>query len=247
MRIISRLDIKNKTLIKGLNFEGLRQLGNAEDFARKYFEENIDEIMYIDSVASLYSRSGLHEILTFTVKNIFVPVTVSGAIKSVEDALLYLKNGADKISVNTGAVENPSLINDLVENFGSANVALSIEAKKIDENKWNVFTSTGRDNSGKDLKDWISEATDRGVGEISITSIDNDGYQNGFDYKMIELALEHTLVPLIVGGGFGRLEHLDKLDKSISGILVGSALHYKKLTISSIKEHLKKLNFEIRT
>ena len=246
MRVISRLDIKNNTLIKGLSFEGLRKLGSPEDFAKKYFEEHIDEIMYIDSVASLYSREGLYEILTFTVKNIFVPVTVGGAIRSVADALLYFKNGADKISINTGAVENPQLINDLVKNFGSANVALSIEAKKINHNTWNVFTSTGRDDSGKEIKDWISEAIDRGVGEIAITSIDNDGYQNDFDYEMIDCAIGSASVPLIVGGGFGKLEHLDKLNKSVSGILIGSALHYEKLTLNSIKSYLKKLNFDIR-
>lgn len=246
MRIISRLDIKNSNLIKGLSFEGLRQLGDAEDFAKQYFEENIDEIMYIDSVASLYSREGLYEILTFTVKNIFVPVTVSGAIKNVEDALEYFKYGADKVSVNTAAVERPELIDELVKSFGSANVSLSIEAKKTDKNSWNVFTSTGRDDSKKDLKNWISEAVDRGVGEISVTSIDNDGYLNGFDYEMIECALESCSVPLIVGGGFGKLEHLDKLDKSLSGILIGSALHYKKLDINSIKTYLGNLDFEIR-
>ena len=129
MRIISRLDIKNSTLIKGLNFEGLRQLGDAEDFAKQYFEENIDEVMYIDSVASLYSREGLYEILTFTVKNIFVPVTVSGAIKNVEDASEYFKYGADKVSVNTAAVERPELIDELVKSFGSANISLSIKTK----------------------------------------------------------------------------------------------------------------------
>ena len=246
MRVISRLDIKNNDLIKGLNFEGLRKLGNAKDFAKEYYKKNADEIMYIDTVASLYSRSGLHEILLFTAKNIFVPITVSGAIKTVDDALLYFQNGADKISINTEAVNEPKIIEELVKYFGSANVALSIEAKKIKNGTWNVFTSTGRDNSGKELKDWIIEATERGVGEISLTSIDNDGYQSGFDYEMIDHGLSCCKVPLIVGGGFGHLDHLDKLDKSISGILIGSALHYKKVEIHSIKKKLADLGFEVR-
>tara|TARA_Y100000741_G_C18251213_1_gene557376 strand:- start:1256 stop:1996 length:741 start_codon:yes stop_codon:yes gene_type:complete len=246
MRIISRLDIKNEFLIKGLSLEGLRKLGNPNDFAEKYYKQGADELLYIDSVASLYSRDAIFELLKLATKNIFIPLTVGGGINSVEMANEYFSSGADKIFVNTGAVNNPSLINILVDRFGSANICVSIEAKRIDDNNWNVFTSSGRDNSNINVLDWVKESTERGVGEILITAVDNDGFENGFDYDLIDNVLDVTHIPIIASGGFGRLEHLEKLNNSLSGIAIASALHYGKINIEDIKKHLSKLGIETR-
>tara|TARA_B100000035_G_scaffold84000_3_gene70578 strand:- start:17516 stop:18259 length:744 start_codon:yes stop_codon:yes gene_type:complete len=246
MRIIARLDIKNEFLIKGINLEGLRKIGNAGEEAINYYEQNIDEMIYIDSVASLYSRDAIFEILKKSVKNIFVPITVGGGIKSVDDAVNYFSNGADKIFLNTAAVLKPELIDNLVEHFGKANITLSVEAKERGKNNFNVYTSSGRDDSGKNVKEWIKEAIDRGVGEIFLTSVDNDGLQKGFNEKLIETVLGITDIPLIISGGFGNLDHLNNLNNEISGIAIGSAFHYKKVSVSDVKNRLIEMGFEVR-
>lgn len=247
MRVISRLDIKNNYLIKGLALEGLRQLGAAKDYSKKYYEDGADEIVYIDNVASLYSRDGIFELLRDTVKEVFIPITVGGGIRSVEDAYKYFMNGADKIFVNTAAVNNPKLLDELVTDFGSANVSLSIEAKKSpNQNNWDVYTSNGRDNSKKIVAEWASEAIERGVGEIFLTSIDNDGFQNGFDSELITTISETVTVPLVVSGGFGTLDDLDNLNRKVSAIAIGSSLHYEKVEINDIKSKLVELGYETR-
>ncbi len=247
MRVISRLDIKNNYLIKGLALEGLRQLGAAKDYSKKYYEEGADEIVYIDNVASLYSRDGIFELLRETVKEVFIPITVGGGIRNVEDAYKYFMNGADKIFINTAAVNNPKLIDELVTDFGSANVSLSIEAKKnLNESNWEVYTSNGRDNSKKIVIEWAKEAIERGVGEIFLTSIDNDGFQNGFDSELVTKISEIVSVPLVISGGFGALDHLDILNKKVSAIAIGSSLHYKKTSIKEIKSKLEELGYETR-
>ena len=247
MRIVSRLDIKNDYLIKGLALEGLRKLGNAKDFAKKYYESGIDEIIYIDTVASLYSREGIFKILLETVQEVFVPITVGGGIRSIDDAYKYFDHGADKIFVNTAAVENPRIIDELVNSFGSANISLSIETIQNQEDQtWGVYTSNGRDKSNRELTQWILEATERGVGEIFITSVNYDGFQQGFDFQLMSNIIELSNLPIILSGGFGEIEHLEKLSKKLSGIAIGSSLHYGKTNISDIKDKLKSLNFEVR-
>ena len=247
MRVIARLDIKNEFLIKGINLEGLRKIGNANEIAADYYSQGIDEMIYIDSVASLYSRDALLNILKESLLNIFVPITVGGGIIDLQDAENYFLNGADKIFVNTGAINNPYLINDLVKNYGSANISLSIEAKQVDKGKFNAFTSSGRDDSGLDVIDWAKEAQSRGVGEIFLTSVDNDGLQDGFNEDLINQIKNEISVPLVISGGFGQIKHLDILDDKISGIAIGSAFHYKKTSPSKVKEHLLKNNLEVRS
>ena len=246
MRVIARLDIKNEFLIKGINLEGLRKIGKAKEAAINYYKNNIDEMVYIDTVASLYSRDAIVDILRDSVKNIFVPITVGGGIKTLEDATNYFEHGADKIFVNTAAVSEPYIINELVKHFGKANITLSVEAKEVEKNIFNVYTSSGRDDSGKKVDEWIKEAVDRGVGEIFLTSVDNDGLQNGFNQKLIDQALSISSVPLVISGGFGKLSDLDNLNKNISGIAIGSALHYKKVSINEIKNKISELGFKVR-
>jgi len=247
MRIISRLDIKNKFLIKGLALEGLRKIGNAKDFSTKYFHEGIDEIIYIDTVASLYSRDGIFNLLMETVKEVFVPITVGGGIRTVKDAYRYFEHGADKIFLNTSAVKEPKIIDELVNNFGSANITLSIETiKDKDSQTWGVYTSSGRDKSERNLRDWIVEATERGVGELFLTSINNDGFQKGYDIKLMNDVLEYSNLPVVLSGGFGNLRHLEEISKDLSGIAIGSSLHYGTISIPQIKSKMKNLGFEIR-
>ena len=247
MRIVSRLDIKNDFLIKGLALEGLRKLGNANDFAKKYYKSGIDEIIYIDTVASLYSREGIFKILMDTVQEVFVPITVGGGIRNVEDAYKYFDHGADKIFINTAAVENPKIIDKLVSKFGSANITLSIETIKDQEDEtWGVYTSNGRDKSNKELSDWVSEATDRGVGEIFITSVNFDGFQKGFDIELMLNILEISNLPIVLSGGFGEINHLENLSQKLSGIAIGSSFHYGKIEIQEVKDKLKTINYEVR-
>ena len=247
MRIVSRLDIKNDFLIKGLALEGLRKLGNANDFAKKYYKSGIDEIIYIDTVASLYSREGIFKILMDTVQEVFVPITVGGGIRNVEDAYKYFDHGADKIFINTAAVENPKIIDKLVGKFGSANITLSIETIKDQEDEtWGVYTSNGRDKSNKELSDWVSEATDRGVGEIFITSVNFDGFQKGFDIELMLNILEISNLPIVLSGGFGEINHLENLSQKLSGIAIGSSFHYGKIEIQEVKDKLKTMNYEVR-
>ena len=246
MRIIARLDIKNEFLIKGINLEGLRKIGLANEIANDYYNQGIDEIIYIDSVASLYSRDALLELLKNSLKNIFVPITVGGGINNLSDAKSYFDNGADKIFVNTGAIQNPKLIDKLVNTYGSANICLSVEAKKISPEIFNAFYSSGRDDSGIRIENWIKEAQDRGVGEIFLTSVDNDGLQSGFNKDLINQVADYVKVPLIVSGGFGQLEDLNSLHNNISGIAIGSSFHYKKTTPLDVKKYMKNIGYDVR-
>jgi cyclase len=248
MRIVSRLDIKNDFLIKGLALEGLRKLGGAKDFAKKYYKSGIDEMIYIDTVASLYSREGIFKILMETVQEVFVPITVGGGIRNVEDAYKYFDHGADKIFINTAAVENPEIIDKLVSKFGSANITLSIETIKDQEDKtWGVYTSNGRDKSNKELNDWVLEATERGIGEIFITSVNFDGFQKGFDIELMSNILEISNLPIVLSGGFGEINHLENLSQKLSGIAIGSSFHYGKIEILEVKDKLKSMNYEVRS
>ena len=172
MRIIARLDIKNKNLIKGINLEGLKIVGEPNKFAIEYYENGIDELIFMDSVASLYGRNNLYDIINEASNNIFIPLTVGGGIRNIDDALKAFNSGADKITVNTAAVEDNNLINNLSKKFGSQSLVLSIEAKKIDKNKWEVFTNNGRQETGLNVIDWCKNAEDRGIGEILLTSVD---------------------------------------------------------------------------
>ena len=249
MRIISRMDIKGLNLIKGIQFEGLRVIGDPNEFALKYYNESADEILLLDTVASLYGRNNIVEIINKATKNIFIPITAGGGIRSIKDVELLLRNGADKICINTGAVKNPNLINDLVNEFGSQSIVSSIEAKKISSDKWEVYTENGREKTGVNVENWLSEVIDRGVGEIILTSIDNDGTKKGFDLDLFEKIFEKSSVPLIFSGGMSAPEDLIGLSKlsQSDGVAVGSILHYNNSSILKIKNFAQENNFHVRT
>ena len=203
IRLISRLDIKGPNLIKGIHLEGLKKIGNPNEFATKYYNEGIDEILYMDIVASLYGRNNLQSIIRDTVKNIYVPITVGGGIKSIEDARDILKCGAEKIAINTAATKNPDLIKQISNRFGSQSIVVSIEAKKISDNKWEVYTENGREKTGMDVLEWAQKVDKLNAGEILLTSIDNEGTQKGFDNTLIKTVSNNVSIPVIASGGMG--------------------------------------------
>ncbi|WP_288262957.1 imidazole glycerol phosphate synthase subunit HisH [uncultured Prochlorococcus sp.] len=239
-RIIARLDIKGKKLIKGIRFEGLRVIGDAIDFAEKYYLNGVDEILYIDAVASLYGRNSLYEILSETSKRIFVPITAGGGIRSIEDAKALISNGADKVAINTGLVEDIGLANRLVKVFGSQCIVASIQAKKNPNLGWEVMKASGRERTGIAVNDWINVLQQEGVGEILITSVDNDGLSKGIDKNLIEMSSKICKIPLIVGGGFGDENEIYSSIKNpkISGVSIGASFHKNKLLIKTLKDKI---------
>ena len=245
IRIIPRLDIKGSNLIKGINLEGLRVIGDPNEFAYKYYNQGADELIFIDSVASLYGRNNLIDVLRRTAENIFIPITVGGGIRSKEDAYEILRNGGDKVAINTAAVKNPKLITDLAKQFGSQSIVLSIEAKKT-MSSWEVYTDNGREKTGIDVMDWIKKGIKLGAGEILLTSIDKEGTKKGFDILLTKKASKVCSVPLILSGGLGEIQHLKDLFKEtrVDGIAIASVFHYNLLDIKNIKKTICK--YEIK-
>ena len=236
MRIISRLDIKNEFVIKGINLEGLRKIGDPIEIARQYYLNGIDEIILIDAVASLYGRNNLFEIVKRTTENLFIPITLGGGIKSLEDIDKALNSGADKIAINSAGIDNPSFIKEAVNNFGASTITIYIEAKKIQSGIWEAYKYYGREKTGISVMDWLEEVQNMGCGEILLTSVDHEGTLEGFDLELISKIKNKIKVPLIFSGGFGKIEHLNealKLTKNIS-FAIASAFHYKKVDIKKI-------------
>jgi len=236
MRIISRLDIKNEFVIKGINLEGLRKIGDPIEIARQYYLNGIDEIILIDAVASLYGRNNLFEVVKRTTENIFIPITLGGGIKSLKDIDKALNSGADKIAINSSGIDNPSFIKEAVDNFGASTITIYIEAKKKSNGIWEAYKHYGREKTGISVTDWLEEVQNMGCGEILLTSVDHEGTQEGFDLDLISEIKNKIKVPLIFSGGFGKIEHFHealKLTKNIS-FAIASAFHYKKVEIKKI-------------
>jgi len=227
IRIIPRLDIKGPNLVKGIHMEGLRVLGKPEDFAGHYYTEGADELIYIDSVASLYGRNNLLEIMERTAEKIFIPLTAGGGIRSVEDARQLLRAGADKVAINTAAIANPALISECARIFGSQCVVLSIQAKNIN-NCYEAFTDNGREPTGKDVYEWAVRAVGLGAGEILVTSIDRDGTGLGYDIDMIKKITSLVSIPVIACGGAGKVEHFLDVVKNghADSVSAASVFHY---------------------
>lgn len=249
-RIVARLDIKGSRLIKGVRFEGLRVIGDPVSAAQLYSRSGIDELLYIDAVASLYGRNSLSELIKEASKEVFVPLTVGGGIRSTEDARQLLANGADKIAVNTACFAKPSLITEIAEAFGKQCVVGSVQARKIGPMRWEAMAESGREKTGRDVLEWIKELENRGAGEILVTSVDQDGTLGGPDYELISAVSEIANVPLIVGGGFSTVEHVNEALNvpNISGVSIGAAVHKGLLNVSPLKDELRtsSSNFPVR-
>ena len=235
MRIIARLDVKNNFVIKGINFEGLRKIGDPLKLAKKYYEEKIDEIMFIDAVASLYDRNNLFNIIDQSTKEIFCPITLGGGIRSLEDIDKALKSGADKVAINSHAIENPQFIKQAVENFGSSTILVNIEAKKIN-NDWEIYKFYGREKTGIKLLEWLHTVQEMDCGESILTSIDKEGLQKGMDFELLDYINDKINRPLIFSGGFNNLDELKKIKKHpFISISIASVLHYQTLKVQDIK------------
>ena len=203
MRVIARLDIKNEDVIKGINFEGLRVVGKPNYLAKKYYNEGADELIYSDCVASLYGRNNLSKFVENAARDIFIPITVAGGIRNEKDAELLMKNGADKLAINTELFKNENVGKKLIKKYGSQSILLSIQAKKISKNSWEAYINFGRDRTNMDVEEWIKKMTPLNFGELLLTSIDADGLSNGFDVELYEKISKIINIPIIACGGFG--------------------------------------------
>lgn len=240
MRIIGRLDIKNDYVIKGINFEGLRKIGKPVEIALKYYEEGVDELLLMDSVATLYSRQNLFDIIKKITERIFIPVCVGGGIRSLKDIEMALNSGADKVAINSSIVKDISLLELAKKNFGASNIVVSMEVKRTKDN-WEIYVSNGRDKTGIKLLEWINRVQEIGCGEILITSIDSDGTKKGLNMELISFLKKTKItVPLIFSGGIGRLNHITELLQIFpdEALAIGSAFHYELIKISEIKKIL---------
>ena len=248
MRIISRLDIKGQNVVKGVHLEGLRVVGDPKTLSLKYYESGADELMYIDVVASLYQRNLDFEQLKSISENIFIPITVGGGIRSISDINNALRAGADKVAINTHAIAHPEFLKVASREFGSQCIVLSVEAKNISENKWEAYTEGGRERTGVDAIEWIKKGIDLGVGEILLTSIDNDGTRKGYDIALSKAVAEFAPVPVIVHGGAGSTEDFWKVirEGKVDAVSASSIFHYNEFAIVDVKNKLLEKKIPVR-
>ena len=241
-RVIARLDIKGNNVVKGIHMEGLRVIGDPVELALKYYEQNAHELLYIDTVASLYGRNQLEELIRRTSDEIYIPITVGGGITGTETSRSLFNAGADKVAINTHAIRKPEIINNLAEILGSQALTVSIQAKKMGSG-WEALIDGGRERTGIGVSEWVKNVYERGAGEILLTSIDQDGTMAGFDLELINsITID---VPLIACGGLGCVQDaIDAIDAGADAVCCGSALHYNKLTIGEIDDGINKEQFQ---
>lgn len=247
IRLIARLDVKGENLIKGVHLEGLRVVGTPQEFAKRYYEQGADELIYMDIVASLYGRSNLIDIVRRTTNDVFVPMTVGGGVRTVADVGDLLRAGADKIAINTAAVRRPELITEVARKFGSQCMVLSIEAKRHGKGKWEIYTDCGREKSGLDALEWVSRGVSLGAGEILLTSIDQEGTRKGFDNELTLEVSRLVNVPVIASGGCGQVEHIrDVIQAGADAVAMADALHYNRLTLAQVRESATAAGLNVR-
>lgn len=248
VRLIARLDIKGPNLIKGIHLEGLRVMGSPNEYALRYYLQGADELIYMDCVASLYGRNHLGDIVKAAAKDIFVPMTVGGGIRSVDDATEILRAGADKVAVNTAAVSNPQLIADIAQRFGSQCMVLSIEAKQVGSDRWEVYTDNGRERTGLDVVEWVKRGVAMGAGEILLTSVDKEGTRKGFDIALVKSVSAEVAVPVIASGGMGKPEDLLAVvnEGGADAVAMADILHYKRAEIGDVRATAENAGLGVR-
>lgn len=239
VRIIPRLDIKGPNLVKGIHLEGLRVLGKPERFAKLYYEQGADELLYMDVVASLYGRNSLLDIIAKTSREIFIPLTVGGGIRTIDDIRSVLHAGADKISLNTAAIKSPDLVRQVSEAFGSSTILIAIEAMRMPDGKYEAFTDNGREKTGIDVFEWAQRVEDLGAGEIMVTSIDRDGTGRGFDIELTRKIADAVSIPVIAHGGAGEATHVHDVivDGRADAVCVASMFHYRVIKTSTFEDN----------
>jgi cyclase len=249
VRLIPRLDIKGPNLIKGIRLEGLRVMGDPQEFALRYYEAGADELIYMDIVASLYGRNNLSDIIRRAADQVYIPITVGGGIRSVDDARHILRSGADKVAINTAAVANPALITQVSRRFGSQAMVLSIEAKQVAPGRWEAYTDNGRERTGLDVIEWVKRGVELGAGEILLTSVDREGTRKGFEIDLVRQVSEAVPVPVIASGGMGSIDDLLQVVKSgrADAVAMADVLHYKRLELPDIRVAARDAGLAVRS
>ncbi len=248
IRLIPRLDIKGPNLIKGIHLEGLRVMGDPQEFAQRYYEQGADELLYVDVVASLYGRNSLHDIVQRATRNVFVPLTVTGGIRSIDDVRQMLRSGADKIGINTAATKRPELIREVSRKFGSQCMVLSIEAKSVAPGRWVAYTDNGREKTGLDVIEWARRGVELGAGEILLTSVDREGTREGFDIDLVAAVSKAVPVPVIASGGMGKVEDVALVvrEGAADAVAMADILHYGRSTLPLISAAARAAGLTVR-
>lgn len=246
-RFIAKLDVKGSNLVKGIQYEGLRKLGEPHEFAKRYYDQGIDEILYLDIVASLYNRNNLSSIVEKSVSDIFVPITVGGGLRCLDDVEKALESGADKVAINTAAIKNPDIITQVADTYGSQCMVLSVQAKRNSLGKWEAYYDNGRERTGIDAIEWIKQGYERGAGEVLLTSVDCEGTMKGFDYELIDTVKNIVQVPVIICGGMSSEDDFVKaVEFGADAVVAASILHYGKKKVSDIKNYALKAGINVR-
>ncbi|MBP1558987.1 MAG: imidazole glycerol phosphate synthase subunit HisF [Oscillospiraceae bacterium] len=247
-RIIPCLDVRNGKVVKGVNFEGVKDVGDPVELAIQYNKQGADEIVFYDITASHEGRGVMLDVVRETAKQVFVPLCVGGGIATIDDFRDTLRAGADKVSINSQAVKNPKLISDAAEVFGSQCVVIGIDAKRNDKGGYSVFINGGRLDMNLDLGDWVKEIEERGAGEICLNSIDTDGVRGGFDIEMLNFVCSRVKIPVIASGGCGAINHFSEVFEKTnsSAALAASLFHFGELTVGEVKDYLKGKNIAVR-
>lgn len=247
-RIIPCLDVREGKVVKGVNFVGIKEVGDPVECAKEYNQQGADEVVFLDITATHEGRGTMLDVVRRTAKEVFIPLTVGGGINSIEDFRNTLLAGADKVSVNSAAVKNPELIREAADQFGSQCVVVAIDAKRFDDG-FHVVVHGGRIDTGLDAVEWAKKAAELGAGEILLTSMDADGTKNGFDHELLNLICGAVSIPVIASGGCGKLEHFGDvfLNTGADAALAASLFHYRELTVGQVKEYLKSQGIPVRT
>lgn len=248
-RIIPCLDVRDGKVVKGVNFVGIREVGDPVECAVEYDRQGADEICFLDITATHEGRSTMIDVVRKTAEHVFVPLTVGGGIRSVEDFREILRAGADKVSVNSAAVKNPALISQAAEIFGSQCVVVAIDAKRDEQGNFHVVVHGGRKDTGLDAVEWAKKCQELGAGEILLTSMDTDGCKEGFDLELTRAVCDAVTIPVIASGGCGRLEHFSQVfeETGADAALAASLFHFRELTVEEVKNHLAEHNIPVRT
>ena len=247
IRIIPRLDIKGPNVVKGIHLEGLRVMGSPSELAKYYYESGADELMFMDVVASLYERNSLHDIISETAKSIFIPLTVGGGLRNLEDIKSVLRAGADKVCLNTAAIKNPNIIKEAAQRFGSSTIVIAIEAIKESSQKYLAYTDNGREYTGIDVLEWAKQVEELGAGEIVITSVDREGTGHGYDIDLVKMISHNVSIPVIAHGGAGNKEDISFVinQGGADAVAISSILHYEYISNNYTTAHsLKEGNVE---
>ncbi len=245
-RIIPCLDVKDGRVVKGVSFVGLKDAGDPVEVAKRYNDEGADEITFLDITASHENRDTIVHIVKEVAKEVFIPLTVGGGIRTLDDIYKLLSVGCDKISINSHAINNPDFINESSKRFGSQCIVVAIDAKRVG-NSWNIYINGGRINTGKDALKWAKEVEQRGAGEILLTSMDCDGQKNGYDIELTSKMSSMLGIPVIASGGAGTMEHIkDAFKNGADAALAASIFHYKEIDIMDLKRYLDKEGIAVR-